>query len=415
MKDYKILIKNSGFVHLWIRQLFSQITVNMMNFLILTRLFTVTGSSIATSLLWVAYALPSIFFGPIGAAAVDLVSRKKILVATNFLQALTVFVFFLSQDTSIFLLYVVVLLYSFFNQFYIPAETSSLPSMVPKPLFVHANSLFFISQQASIILGFGMAGILQNMIGFNGSLILCTVFLFIAFVSTTFLPEMKPSVKVPRSLDRLLITFFKSIYQGYKFIKENKIILFPLLLLLGVQIGLAMILVTIPLIAVEILKVSVSYAGLLIIVPAGIGATIGSFIISKNLKLNWRKKFVIESSAAIIAAALFLIVFLIPFLSITLRVILEPFFVILIGLGFVGITIPAVTFLQESTPIWLRGRVFGNFWFLTTICTIFPVLFSGVFVEFLGVRSLLIIMMLAIIFVFYYSKKHGQELIEKHF
>jgi len=415
MKDYKILIKNSGFVHLWISQLFSQITVNMMNFLILTRLFTVTGSSIATSLLWVAYALPSIFFGPIGAAAVDLVSRKKILVATNFLQALTVFVFFLSQDTSIFLLYVVVLLYSFFNQFYIPAETSSLPSMVPKPLFVHANSLFFISQQASIILGFGMAGILQNMIGFNGSLILCTVFLFIAFVSTTFLPEMKPSVKVPRSLDRLLITFFKSIYQGYKFIKENKIILFPLLLLLGVQIGLAMILVTIPLIAVEILKVSVSYAGLLIIVPAGIGATIGSFIISKNLKLNWRKKFVIESSAAIIAAALFLIVFLIPFLSITLRVILEPFFVILIGLGFVGITIPAVTFLQESTPIWLRGRVFGNFWFLTTICTIFPVLFSGVFVEFLGVRSLLIIMMLAIIFVFYYSKKHGQELIEKHF
>ena len=52
---------------LWISQILSQVTVNMMNFLLLAKLFNETGSSIATSLLWVSFALPTIFFGPIGA------------------------------------------------------------------------------------------------------------------------------------------------------------------------------------------------------------------------------------------------------------------------------------------------------------------------------------------------------------
>lgn len=415
MKDFKILIKNHNFMSLWVSQILSQLTVNIMNFLILTRLFTVTGSTIATSLLWLAYALPAIFFGPIGAASVDLVSRRKTLMVTNFFQALSVFVFIFTHQTNFFLLYVVVLLYSFFNQFYIPAESSSLPSLVPKKLYPHANSLFFITQQASIVLGFGTAGILLSILGFDGSLILCSVFLFIAFVSVSFLPEIKPRTKIPESLDKLLLTFFRTIYDGYKFIRENKTVLFPVFLLLGIQVSLAMVVVTIPLIATQILKVSVNYVGLLVIVPAGIGAMVGSILISKNLKRNWRKKYVIEMSAALLAFGIFLIVFLIPYLNVVLRVLLEPLFMVLMGMGFVGMTIPTITFLQESTPVWLRGRVFGNFWFLSTIATIFPVLLSGVITEFFGVKALLIFMMVGSIFVFFFSKKQGQKLINENF
>ncbi|HET7098975.1 MAG TPA: hypothetical protein VFI61_01935, partial [Patescibacteria group bacterium] len=126
MNDYKSLLKNSKFMYLWISQLLSQVTVNMMNFLLLARLFTVTGSSIATSLLWLAFALPAIFFGPIGAATVDLVSKRKMLMVTNLLQALTIFSFIFIQQQSIFILYFIVLAYSFFNQFYVPAESASL-------------------------------------------------------------------------------------------------------------------------------------------------------------------------------------------------------------------------------------------------------------------------------------------------
>lgn len=382
-----------------------------MNFVLLTRLFTVTGSTIATSILWVAYALPAVFFGPIGAAFVDLASRRKILMITNLLQALTVFGYILTHQTSIFLLYFVVVLYSLFNQFYVPAESSSLPSVVPKNSLPHANSLFFITQQGSLVLGFGAAGILLNLIGFTGSLITCSVFLFIAFVSTAFLPEMKPSKKIPETLDKLLITFFKSIYEGYEFIKSHKVILFPLLLLMGMQVALAIIVVNLPVIATDILHVSVNYAGLLVVVPAGLGAVIGSVVVPKNLNKKWRKKNVIEVCAALLSFGIFLIVFLIPLLPIFVRVMLEPLFVVLVGFGFIGVTIPTLTYLQESTPEWLRGRVFGNLWFLVTIATIFPVLFSGVITEFFGIRTLLVLLMVGTMFIFYYSKRHGQRFI----
>jgi len=415
MNEFTAVIKRPNFAYLWTSQILSQLTVNIMNFLLLTRLFTITGSTIATSLMWVAYALPAIFFGPIGAASVDLVNRRKILMITNLLQALTVAGYILLHQSSIFLLYFVVVLYSLFNQFYVPAESSSLPSLVPKNFLPHANSLFFITQQASLVIGFGAAGILLSLLGFVGSLTLCAIFLFIAFISTAFLPEMKPTKEVPEALDKLLITFFKSIYEGYQFIKNHNAILFPLLLLMGMQVSLAIIVVNLPVIATEILKVSVNYAGLLVVVPAGIGAVIGSVLIPRNLRKTWRKKNVIEVSAALLSFGIFLIVFLVPLLPILFRVILEPLFVVLIGFGFIGATIPTLTYLQEATPEWLRGRVFGNMWFLVTIATIFPVLFSGVITEFFGVKTLLVLLMIGSMFIFYYSRRHGQKLINEQF
>lgn len=130
------------FKYLFASQVLSQLTVNMMNILLLSRLFTITGSSIATSLLWVSYALPSIFAGPIGAASVDFIDRKKVLIITNFLQALVIFIYIFMHQTSIFLLYLVVVIYSFLNQFYLPAEAASLPSVVKKADLARANSLF---------------------------------------------------------------------------------------------------------------------------------------------------------------------------------------------------------------------------------------------------------------------------------
>lgn len=415
MEEFKSVIKRPDFVNLWASQILSQLTVNIMNFLLLTRLFTVTGSTIATSLLWVAYALPAIFFGPIGAASVDLISRRKMLMVTNLLQALTVGGYILFHQSSIFLLYFVVVLYSLFNQFYVPAESSSLPSVVPKNYLAYANSLFLITQQATLVVGFGAAGLLLSFLGFNGTLVLCSVFLFIAFVSTTFLPEMKPPEGVPKALDKLLVTFFKSIYEGYEFIKNHKDILFPLLLLMGMQVSLAIIVVNVPVLATEILKVSVNYVGLLVVVPAGVGAAIASVIVPRNLNKNWRKKSVIEVNAALLSLGILLTVFLVPFLPIILRIVVESLSLFLIGFGFIGMMIPTLTYLQESTPEWLRGRVFGNLWFLITIATIFPVIFSGVITEFFGVKTLLVILMLGAMFIFYYSRRHGQKLIQEHF
>lgn len=413
--EFKGVLANSKFVKLWLSQILSQVTVNMMNFLLLTKLFSVTGSSIATSLLWVAYALPAILVGPFGAVSVDIFSRKKMLMITNLLQAITIFSYFFLGSQSIFILYGVVLIYSLINQFYVPAESSYMPSSVKKEDLPHANSLFFITQQASLVIGFAIAGPLLTFLGFQGSLLVCGSCLFLAFLSTSFLPEVKPKKVVFKSVEATLKDFFGSIIEGYEFIKNNKGILFPLLLILGIQSGLTIIAVSVPIIAKQILNIPLNYAGLSIVVPAGIGATIGSIYVSKVLKDGIRKKSLIETSLGITAFAFIFMSLAIPFMPAVLRVSITWLLIVMVGFGFVGINIPSLTYLQETTPIWLRGRVFGNMGFLIQIITVLPVLFSGFLIELFGIKTVFIIIGVGMILVLSYSMRRGQMLIESKF
>lgn len=403
------------FPYLWTSQILSQVTVNMMNFLLLNRLFLLTGSSIATSLLWVAYSLPSIFFGPVGAGVVDLVNRKKTLLITNFFQSLTILFFIFTHQYSIFLTFAVVLVYSFLNQFYVPAENATLPSIVTKEKLTKANSLFFLTQQISLIVGFGFAGIIESLIGFNGALVVCASGLFIAFVASLFLPNSRPTKKIPDNWEDLLIVFFNHIIEGYKFIKEKKTVLYPLGILFVIQVSLSIIFTNLPLIATEILKVDSSYVGLLVVVPAGIGATIGSLIVNKLVKKGFRKKTIIDIGLLALSVGALCAAWLLPFIPNTFRFITGPILITLVGFGFVGVNIPTITFLQEVVPVWFRGRVFGNLYFLITITTIFPIIFSGVISEFFGVKTLLTILGLAVMIILGFSLKKGQKIIEENF
>ena len=415
MKEYIKIITRSSFSYLWISQILSQVTVNMMNFLLLTRLFTITGSSIATALLWVTYALPSIFFGPIGAASVDIINKRKILMLTNLLQAASVVLLIFFQTQSIFLLYFVVLAYSFFNQFYVPAESASLVLVVDKKHLAGANSIFFITQQSALIVGFGLGGIMERLIGFNGSLILCAAFLFVAFVSVSFLTDMKDKTKTSEGFEKLITKFFTSIVEGYRFIKSKKAVLYPLLLLLVLQVPLAIIIANLPIIGTQILKVGLSYSGLLVVVPAGIGAFIGSVIVPRELKNGVRKKALIEIGLIFVGIAFFGLSLGVSFIPLIYRLIASIVLIIFAGIGYVLANIPALTFLQETTPAEIRGRVFGNFWFMVTIITIFPVIFSGFITEFLGVKLILFLMGAGCLAIFTYMYKSGNELIENNF
>jgi len=412
MRDFKPLIKNSKFVYLWTSQVLSQLTINIMNFLLLIRLYERTGSSIATSFLWIAYALPAILIGPIAAASVDIFDRKKMLVVANLLQSIAIFIYAFLHETSFFLLYGIVVTYSFFNQFYVPAEAASLPSLVKKKSLPQANGLFFLTQQAALVVGFGFAGLLNHTLGFSYSLYLCSFFLLLAFISVSFLPTMRTRERMPRSFEKALFKFFSRMIEGYRFIRENRSILLPFILMMGLSVSLSVIVVSMPVLAEDIFRISVNSAGVMIAVPAGIGAAIGTFIVTRLLNKGWRKKRTIETFLMIMASILFIFTFILPEITNIFRIVLGTACVLLIGLSFVGILIPSQTFLQEKTPGGLRGRVFGNFWFLVTVATVFPVLFSGAITEIFGIRLLIFLLTALVMAALFFSKKYGQSVID---
>ncbi len=412
MTNYSSLLRNKNFIFLWSSQLLSQLSINIMNFLLLTRLFYLTSSSIATSFLWVAYSLPAILVGPVASAVVDISDRRKILITTNFLQFLTIFIYSFIFEYKVFLIYGVAMAYSFLNQFYVPSESASLPSLVRKEDLAEANGFFFLTQQFSLVFGFGVAGILNRVLGFRNALILCSIFLFLAFVSVSFLPKMKFGKIEFERFDELLFTFFRRIKDGYDFIVEKRIVLFPFLLLLSMQVGLAVLMVNIPLFAKDVLSIHLDKAGVFVVVPAGIGAAIGAFLIPYILKKRKiRKKLVIQYSLFGVSFSLFLVSFLFTFLSEFWLLFFSFLLIIVLGLSFVGVLIPTQTFLQSVVPGGLRGRIFGNFWFLVTVTTIFPVIFSGTISEFLGIRFLVLILATICFAGYILSKRKGDYLI----
>ena len=409
LMEYKSVLKNKNFVYIWVSQIFSQLTINMMNFVLLIRLFEVTGSAISTAFLWVAYALPAILIGPFASGIIDLVDRKKILIVTNLLQSLTIFLYAMAFRSSIFLLYEVVFIYSFLNQFYLPSETATLPSVLDKKQLVHGNSLFFITQQSSLVLGFALAGLLITLFGFRDTLFLCSGFLFIAFLSTLFLPKFKPKEAISKKFEEGVFDFFRHIFEGYNFIKSERKVLTPVLLLLVFQMAVQICIVQFPVMAKNILAIPLNAASVYILVPAGIGAIIGALTLPKILKKDVRKKTLIDASLLIIGISVLLLAFVAPLFVYTLRVLISSLLIASIGFSFVGILVPSQTFLQESTPENLRGRVFGNFSFLVTATSVLPVIFSGSIVEVFGIRFLLFMLAVMVFFVYAISKKFGNR------
>lgn len=410
MKYYKPLFKNSNFMKLWGSQILSQLTIQIMNFVLILLLFSQTGSTIATSMLWVTVALPAILVGPFGGAASDMFNKRKLLMATNFLQALTVFLYSLIYQSSVFLLFGAVFVYSFLNQFYIPAESASLPTIVKKKHLAPANSLFFLTQQTSIIIGFGTAGILVNYLGFEITIALCAIFLLLAFISVSFLPDMKASLKKERVED-IFDRFFKNIADGYRYIRNNNIILGPFILLLTFQIALTIILVNVPLIVEDVFGVSLSRVGPVLLFPAAIGAIIAALTTPKLLRNGWRKRRIIELSIEVLVVGFFMLVFVVPEISYPLRTFLGSLSMLFMAMSLIGVAISAQTFIQEVTPGGLRGRVFGNFWFLATILTVVPVIFSGTVSEVFGIRFLLLILGAFMAGLLYLTKKSADRII----
>jgi MFS family permease len=413
LTNFRPVLKNKNFLYLWTSQILSQLTINIMNFVLLIRLFEQTGSTIAISLLWVTYSLPAILIGPIASATVDMIDRRKMLMVTNFFQSLTILFFALSHRFSSFIVYQVVFIYSLLNQFYVPAESATLPSVLPRKNLTQGNSLFFITMQGALIFGYAVAGPLKNYLGFDETLYLGSFLVFLAFLSVYYLPPLKTKHKIIFDFEEGIKNFFSRISEGYNFIKGKPAIYIPLGLLLSFQTALAVVVVTIPVLAFQILKTNLNLAGIYLVVPAAIGALLGAAYLPRLIAKGWRKKKVIENSLLSLTAIMLVFVFVIPYLSYFARTIMGFVAIIVAGLSFIGVIIPAQTFLQESTPAALRGRVFGNFWFLTTAVSVIPVVFSGTIIELLGVKFMLFILAALTFAIYLISSKYGNDWLNK--
>lgn len=71
-----------------------------------------------------------------------------------------------------------------------------------------------------------------------------------------------------------------------------------------------------------------------------------------------------------------------------------------------AIMVPAQTLLQEKTPTWLRGRVYGSLGFLMTVATSLPLIAAAAVTDLFGPSSTLALLafLLFATFIFIYHR-----------
>ncbi|MCL5090994.1 MAG: MFS transporter [Patescibacteria group bacterium] len=385
---------NRNFNLLWASQILSQITVNMINFVMATRIYEKTGSTLAVSFLWVFYAMPAFFLGPFSGFLVDLWSRRKTLLYSNFLQGVTMLMFLLIGN-HIYLVYPIVFLYSLLNQFYNPAEAASIPWLVKKKDLPMANSLFLLTAQSALVFGLGFSGILMRLFGKNNPVILSAVSLFAAALAVYFLPQNEPGRK---NLANSFSRFLGGIRAGYLFVKNTKIILFPLLLMVFFQVFLVILGVTIPGISRDILNIEIQDAGPLLIMPIGIGALLGALFMTR-IASKFRKRVLMKNGFWAVFGVLLLFSLLIPLLG-QFKILFAIPLMLVLGLAGFFIVVPNQTLVQENTPPQMRGRVYGTLGFFGNLITLPCLLFTASIVDIIGsklfvfVAALIVLLMI---------------------
>lgn len=370
----------------------------MLAFVLIIRVFEVTGSSVAVGLLMAVFTLPSLVLGIFAGVFVDRWSKRQVLLLTNVLQSLVILLF-LGVGQKIWPIYTLIFMYSLVDEFFNPAEASLLPTLVPKKQLPTANSLFFLTVHSASIIGYSLGGPLIRFIGPKAPFLLGSLFLGLAALSVYFLPHDRA---VNKNNHNGFEGVWEELKEGFMFIKNRKKILLPFLFYNSTQMVVVSAAVLFPQFSQEVLKIDLYDAGLFLIIPAGLGALTATTFLSRILPVFGRRLTILTALLGSGLSVLGLSLLVPNFAPPTYPAALILYF---LGLCMVLLTAPVIAFLQESTPFDFRGRIFGGLSALVTWSVGLPVLLSATIADFFGTTRALTLIGLLVLALFFYLRR----------
>jgi MFS family permease len=388
------------FRNLWLAQVISQITVNMLTFVLGVLIYQHTKSNTAVSILYLTAGLPAALFGILSGVYVDRFNKKKLLISTTLIRAILLGMMYFFQK-QILILYILTVAISIVSQFFIPAEASLIPHYVPKPMLLTANSLFTLTFYSAIIGGFVAGG---PILAFAGENVVLVLLMFLFILATFFLwlvPNPILSTEIGGTINFAQIR--SDVHIGLSFIRHNAPVFQAILLLTLSQAVIAVFATLGPGFADRILAIRLTDASVMILGPAAFGMIVGALSMGFVGRL-FSKRTLIKLSILLSGFLLLFVVALvylrgrdlidgIPHKSlefIVLPLSVASFF--LLGVANSAIDVTCNTVLQERTIEEVRGKVYGVLASLVGGVAIIPVVISGVLADVLGIEKIIIIM-----------------------
>lgn len=402
------VLKNRGFLNLWINQFLVQLSYNSLNFALILWVFRLTDSTTAVSALLLSIYLPAVILGLFSGVLVDITDRRKIIRMINITLAVLFFsLIFLKGSYPAIL--VIAFLTNALGQFYAPTEASAIPLVVKRHQLITANAIFSATLYSCFLLGFGLAGPLIASFGIDVVFILGWILLSIAFILSFSFPKILPKpnlegLKLIKAIRKRNWVDIKEvgafeILHTIKLIRGKLPVFSSIFILSGVQVVIGILATLLPAFLERTLQIKATDASYILIIPLGVGIVIGGLILGK-IGHNFIRRRVV-SYAIVLAGLLFLILGFAPLISPAIQYLpgpkplpffyqvpLSSIFAIgsfLLGLAMVAILVPSQTVLQENTPEYDRGKVYSVLGVMMAGLSLIPVLLSGILADVFGV------------------------------
>ncbi len=282
------------------------------------------------------------------------------------------------------ILLILVFLLAFVTLFFVPAEGAAIPALVDDKRLIAANSLFSLTLQVGIVIGFLIGGFSLSFFGEKITLFSVFVLFVLSLLFNLFLPD-NIRADIEERKGGMLANFVK----GVVFVFSKKIIR-DSIFFLTLSTTIVLVLAAIgPGYVDKVLQTKVADASLLIIVPATFGMALGAIVIG-TVGHRFKERTMVNSGLLSMGLTFLLITYLSSANFGTTYYLFSLLLIFFLGFENALITIPVTTDFQKHTPEELRGRAYGVLsTFISGVATL-PVLVSGVISDTFGVRTVLL-------------------------
>ncbi len=234
---WRLLRTNRNFRLLWISQLVSEIGDWLYMVSIYSLLLELTGSAKVVAFAFVLQVLPQCFAAPTAGVINDRMSRKQIMIATDWCRAAIVLaMMFVQTREMLWVLYILLFTETIFWALYEPARSAVIPNITSGAEQLVANGLSSTTWSFTLAIGSALGGVLAAVYGRN------TVFLLnsLSFVfSALMVRRMKfeePHMTDLAPLRARDLVDFSPIAEGVRYVSKDR----RLLVTMFVKCGLGL-------------------------------------------------------------------------------------------------------------------------------------------------------------------------------
>jgi MFS family permease len=406
------LLRNSRFRRVLQARLAGQTAQNALSYALLILLVKESGSSIHSTLLVVAFTIPSIIFGIPGGTLADILPRRFSLTVGYLLRAITAAAFFYYSD-SLGYIYAIVLIHSTIGQVAGPAEAATVPAVVRGDQLPSANSLMVLATIFAQIVGLVvLAPLLIKLVGPTSVFVVCAVLFILAGYIIGWLANGLTAPQAERSPS---MGFIAATREGMRILRSNRYAFLSMVYLVTATALSRVLIILLPRYTRDVLQIAPEDT-VFIAAPAAIGAGVGLVAMPVLARLfgAWR------------VVAFGFVLLLVGLMGLGLIVVVRDFVIdnIDLGIGFVErqvgvssvitmamilaiplgfaftlVTVASRVVMNEYAPQEAQGRVFAVAQALGDTASLVPLLLVGVVGELVGVRATLLASAVAAMFV----------------